>query len=283
MGRWATSMELLKSSFGVLKKNKSLLIFPAVSAVVSIVLIAALALPAYMLGYRDGQINQIVFYVFFFLFYLVGSFVVIFFNTGLIACAQETLKGGDPDIAYGFKVAAQHLPRILGWALITATVGFVLKLIRERGGILGAIVATIVDVAWSLITFFVIPVMIFQGYGVIDSIKESASIFKRTWGENMIARFSLGLVFFLLGLIGIVPIVLAALTKTVALIIVVSAAVLLYWMLLGVVSASLNGILSTALYDYAVTGQVPPAYNPQTIAAAFQPKPARKGFRKGTA
>ena len=246
---------------------------------VTILLIVALAVPAYLItGVKDGHINnQALFYLFFFIFYFVGSFVVIFFNTGLIACAQECLHGGDPDFSYGWDIAKKNVGKIAAWALISATIGMILKLIRERAGFLGAIVATGLALVWNLITFFVIPVLIFQGFGVIDSIKESVKIFKGTWGENMIARFSLGLIFFLFALIGAVPIVLAALTKNAGVIIGVSALVLMYWTVLAVMSASLNGILATALYDYAITGQVPSAFPKQTIVGAFQPKTSR-GF-----
>jgi hypothetical protein len=273
-GTWSNSMELLKSSWGVLRENKSLVIFPVISAVATIILMVALVLPMYFFtGVKDGHVDSNPwFYVFFFIFYLVGSFIVIFFNTGLIACAQECLRGGEADFNYGLSIATKNIGKILGWAAINATVGLVLKMIRERAGIFGAVAASIIGVAWNLITFFVIPVMIFQGFGVIDSIKESGSIFKRTWGENMVARFSLGLIFFLFALVGIVPVVLVALTKSAPLIVLVSVVVLVYWIILGVISASLTGILATALYDYATTGQVPGNFNQQAIAYAFQPK-----------
>ena len=280
MGRWAHSMELLKSTWGVLREHKQLVVFPIVSAVVSIILIAALALPAFFLtGAKDGNItNPALFYVFFFIFYFIGSFVVIFFNTGLIACAQECLRGGDPDFKYGMGIAAKNIGKIATWALISATVGMLLKMIRERLGFLGAILGSVLGIAWNLLTFFVIPVFIFQGFGVIDSIKESAGLFKRTWGENMLARFSLGLIFFVVALIGLVPIGLSIITKSAGLIIAVSALVLMYWTVLAVLSASLSGILATALYDYALTGQVPGAFPQEAIASAFQPKPSARGF-----
>lgn len=280
-GTWSNSIELLKSSWRVLREHKSLVIFPVISAITTIVLLAALVLPAYLLtGIKDGHLNNnILFYVFFFIFYMVGSFIVFFFNTGLIACAQECLRGGEADFNYGLSIAKQNIGKILGWSVINATVGLVLKMIRERGGIFGAITASIIGIAWNLITFFVIPVIIFQGFGVVDSIKESGSIFKRTWGENMVARFSLGLIFFLFALVGVVPVVLAIMTKSAALIVLVSVVMLVYWTILGVISASLNGILATALYDYATTGQVPGNFNQQAIACAFQPK--RAGRRSG--
>jgi uncharacterized membrane protein len=275
--RWANSMELLKASWTVLRRHKSLVIFPIVSGIVTLVMLAALVIPAYFLtGASSGHINSpVLFYVFFFIFYFIGSFVVIFFNTGLIACAQECLRGGDPDFSYGMSVATQNIGKIAGWAAISATVGLILKMIRERGGIIGVVISSLIGFVWALITFFVIPVFVFQGLGVIDSIKESASIFKRTWGENMIARFSLGIIFFLLGLIGLVPLALIVAIHTPAFVIGMVTISIIYWMALAILLSSLNGILSMALYDYAVTGQVPPPYNPQTIAYAFQPKPAK--------
>jgi len=279
-GRWSNSMELLKASWTVLRQHSSLLAFPIVSALITIVMLAVLIIPAYFLtGASKGHVdNQALFYVFFFIFYFISSFVVIFFNTGLVACAQECLKGNDPGFGYGMGVAASHIGKIAGWAAITATVGLVLKMIRERAGIFGAIVGSIIGIAWSLITFFVIPVLVFQDLGVIESIKESAGIFRRTWGENMIARFSLGLFFFLLGLIGLVPILLIIALHTPVFVVGMVAISIIYWTGLAILAMSLNGILSVALYDYAVTGQVPPPYNAQTIAHAFQPKPAKAGL-----
>ena len=275
-GTWSNSVQLLRETWGVIRRHKELVVFPVISGIASILLIGAIMAPAVFLsGLAGGEFDrQWVFYAFLFLFYFVTSFVVIFMNTGLISCAQVILQGGDPSISDGFSVAFQHVGKIAVWALINASVGMVLRTIRERGGIIGSILAGLVSVAWNLITFFVIPVIIFQGYGVMDSIKESASVFKRTWGENVVARFSIGLIFFLLGCAAVAPIALAVLTGQAAVIIVVAAAVLLYWVALAIISATLTGILSTALYDYATTEQVPPAFTPQTITAAFAQKPA---------
>jgi hypothetical protein len=281
-GTWSNSVELLKSSWGVLRRHKSLVAFPIISAIVTIILIAALALPAYFLtGASGGHINNpVLFYVFFFIFYFVGSFIVIFFNTGLIACASQALRGEEPDFSYGMGVAKKNIGKVAGWALVSATVGLILKMIRERAGIIGAVIAGLIGFAWNLIVYFVIPVFVFQGFGVIDSIKESASLFRRTWGENMVARFSLGIIFFLLGLLAIIPIVLVAMTKNAGVIIGVAALALVYWTVLAVVSSSLNGILAMALYQYAISGQVPPDYNQYAITGAFQQKqPGRFGTR----
>jgi len=118
----------------------------------------------------------------------------------------------------------------------------------------------------------VIPVIIFEGLGAIDSIKRSTSLFKKTWGENMVLRFSIAFIFFFLGLVGIIPIVLAALTKTAVVIIPVVGLVILYWVTLAIIAAALNGIFATALYDFAVTGQAPPDLQPRSDTGSVQPE-----------
>lgn len=281
MATFSNSMQIVKESFSVLQKHKKLVIFPVISGILSLLLVGAIIVPGFFLTRGpDWSSPSAVFYVFLAIFYVLASFVVIFFNTGLIYCARVALQGGEPSVGDGFANAARHLPRIIGWALISATVGLVLRTIRDRGGIVGTVLAGLISVAWNVITFFVIPVMIFEEEGVIDSIKESAGIFKRTWGENLMARFSVGLVFFLLGLIGIVPGLLVLLTRSAAVIVPVWLVIIAYFIVLMVISGALNGVLATALYGYATTGQVPSAFNEETITGAFGPRPARGRQKK---
>lgn len=281
-GTISRSVQIFKESMGVLKQDKELVLFPVISGVVMLLLTASFFIPVALLsGAVDGEFEgNVAYYILFFLFYLVGYFVVIFFNTGLIACVQIRLSGGDPRFGDGMRHATGNFGKIAGWALISATVGLVLQAIRERAGLLGRIVSGVLGLAWNLITFFVIPVMIFEQAGVIDSIRKSAALFKRTWGENVVLRFSLGLIMFLAGLVGVVPLVLAVLTESVALIIIMGAVVVLYWFALGIISATLNGIFATALYNYATTGTVPAAFSPEVIAGAFEHK-TKRGFFSG--
>src|SRR5690606_1356559 len=61
-------------------------------------------------------------------FMLLGiSFVVIFFNAALIAAAIERLRGGDPTVASGLRAVVPHIHNIFGWAVISASVGLVLR------------------------------------------------------------------------------------------------------------------------------------------------------------
>jgi hypothetical protein len=274
MGIFSRSYQIFKESLTVLKEEKMLALFPIISGLVMIILTIGLLVPLYYLaGIKEGTVeNNPLIYVFLFIFYFVGYFVIIFFNTGLIACAHLRLNGMDPSFQDGLQFALENAGKIAGWALISATVGLALNLIRERAGIFGRIAAGIIGVAWNLITFFVIPVFVFEGLGVIQSIKKSASLFKRTWGENMVLRFSVSLILVLFGMIGILPIALAVMTKSAPIIIAVGALVAIYWIVLFVLGASLNGIFAAALYNYASTGVVPSAYSPGLIENAFAPR-----------
>lgn len=254
-GRWSNSMLLLKESWRVVMRHKQLMIFPILSAVASIILVAALSVPtAILTGITKSKVdNDWWFFVFFAIFYFICSFIVIFFNTGLISCAKTSLDGGEPTFREGMRAAMDNLGKITGWAAFSATVGLALALISSRAGAIGQIVTRFLAAAWSLITFFVIPLIIFDGQGVWESVKSSGSLFKKTWGENLIARFSIGLIFGLLGLIGVLAIVGSAFTKTAAVILPVVVIVIAYWVVLLVFAGAFNGVLAVALYEYATT------------------------------
>lgn len=258
-----------------------MMLFPVVSGILTIIAFISLFIPFVIIALATG-ISPPLFYLLFFVYYLITSFIVIFFNTGLIACAHMRLNGKDPTFKDGLNKAWKHLTHILVWSLISATVGLILRIIIDRienserlgpiGKLVGMIFIGLLGMAWSFLTFFVIPVMIFENKGVFASIKHSGFLFKKTWGENVLGQFSLGLVFGLLSLIGIGAFILAFLSGSFAVILVVGGLVLLYWTILAILSASLNGVFVAALYNYATTGKVPAAYSSELIKGAFRAK-----------
>ncbi len=279
--QFSRSFQLVKESLAVLKKDKEIMLFPIVSGILTIIAFISLFIPFVIIALATG-ISPPLFYLLFFVYYLITSFIVIFFNTGLIACAHMRLNGKDPTFKDGLSKAWKHITQILAWSLISATVGLILRMIVDRienserlgpvGKFVGMIFIGLLGMAWSFLTFFVIPVMIFENKGVFVSIKHSGSLFKKTWGENVLGQFSMGLVFGLLSLIGVGAFVLAFLSGSFAVILVVGGLVLLYWTILAILSASLNGVFVAALYNYATTGKVPSAYSSELVKGAFRAK-----------
>jgi hypothetical protein len=266
------SIELFRTSWGILMQDKKLLVFPLLSGIISLIVLASFILPLFIGKFFGNHF----FYGALFAFYLVSYFVVIFFNTALISCVNARLQGRDMTVGEGLSNALRHLAPILGWALLSATVGLILQLIRERGGIFGQLAAAIAGGAWGLVTFFVVPVLILEDKGVVDAIKESTNLIRKTWGESIIGSGSIMLVFVGIGIIGFLGVLVTAMLGGVffylALVLFIALVIVL-----AVVASAMQGIFVTALYSYAKSGTVPAAYNRDLIQNAFVQKPGGSG------
>lgn len=268
------SIGLIKSSWSVLSKDKEILLFPILSAIACVLVVASFIIPSILIGmgFHQTSSSSLIMYVGLFIFYLITYTIVIFFNVGLVTCANIRLNGGDPTFSDGISNATKHLKQILAWALISATVGIVLSLLRDKNNIFGQIISSLLGTAWALLTYFVIPVMILEEKGVIESITRSASLFKQTWGETVVGQGGIFLIFMLIVLAGLIPVVLLFFTGITAVQIAAIALYLIFIVVLLVLGSALQGIFNTALYIYAKTGVVSPAYDKAQITSAFSPK-----------
>ena len=238
--------------------------FPVFSGILTIILFASFMIPivfAEMYSEANAILGTPLLYLLIFVFYFLASIIVVYFNVALIACAKMRLEGKNPTLKDGFKAASGHWGKIIGWSALNATVGLVIRVIvdqiEEKSPLLAGIVSGILGAAWSILTFFVIPVMVFEGKGVIASIKESGAMIKHTWGERLTAGFSMGIGFMLLYLLAAIPLVLGVFvfTSTAALFIGIGITALL-WIVIATVSSALQGIFIAALYHYVRTGKV---------------------------
>ena len=281
MGKFARSWALVKASMAILRSDKELLVFPLVSAVAVILVALSFVLPMFGLGVFD-QVDranggtQVALYPWLFAFYLAQYFVMFFFNSALVGAAMIRLDGGDPTVADGLRIARGKWLQILGYAAIAATVGMLLRAMEQRAGFLGRIVVGLVGVAWTLATFLTVPVLVARDVGPIDAVKQSATLLKQTWGENLIGNGGLG---FVLGLMNLGVILLGvalatALASQGLMVMAVIAGVVAAVAVLGLalVQSALSGIYSAALYRYAVQGNAPAGFDGVLLQGAFQRK-----------
>jgi hypothetical protein len=159
--------------------------------------------------------------------------------------------------------------------VLSATVSLVLRAIEERSGIAGRIVGSLIGLAWALVTFLVLPVLVIEQVGPIQAVKRSAELFKRTWGENMIANAGIGLVGLVATLVGVLPcMLLIAIGGPVAALGIVLAVA---WVItVQLVASTLTGIFQIALYRYANDGTVA-GFDNDTLRDAFRPRSGRSG------
>jgi hypothetical protein len=267
------SLTLVKTSWDILMDDKKLLVFPVLSGIVTLLVILTFVLPLIISGAFMNVVpaGPVFYYGFLFLFYVVSYFVVIFFNTALISCVNAKLNGKTMSVGEGLSNSAKHLPAILGWAIVAATVGLILNLLEERAGFLGDIILAFIGGVWSLVTYFVVPVLVLEDKGVVDSFKESVTLIKKTWGESIVGSAGMAVIFVILGVIGVV-VGTAVVFLVPALFIPLVALFLLFIVVLAVIYSAMQGIFVTALYTYAKTGNVPSAFNRDLIEHAFRPK-----------
>ena len=276
--RISNGWELAKESWGVLRMDKELIAFPLFSGIAGLLVFASFAVPLWSTGYLDAlsddpnAFQDPIAWVISFAFYFVNYFVIVFFNSALIACAVKRFRGGDPTLAYGFQASMQRLPQIAGWALVSATVGILLRAIEQSNERAGQIAAALLGMAWSIATYFVVPVLVVEGVGPIEAIKRSGSVLKRTWGEAISANFGIGFIGFLASLPAIALILLGAYVigqASAALGIILIVVGILGLMLVGLISSALDAIVLAALYLYANDGDIPGQFNTRLLRQAF--------------
>jgi hypothetical protein len=286
------SWSLMGEAWEVLRQDRELLVFPVVSGICSLLVMASFVTP-YLLSIPWGEVTrgnattvEVSFggwdYVWLLLYYLATYFVVVFFNCALVACVRIRLAGGDPTVRDGFTFALANVGRIFQWALLSATVGTVLRTIEEHVHWLGQIAVSLIGVAWTLATAFVVPVLVHERVGPFEALKRSAQAFRKTWGETVVADIGLGMAYWLLFWPALLVVIAASVVAGMlvgseplaagAVFIGGWLVCIAYWIALTIVHSTLQSIFLTACYQYATTGEVPAAFTPDHIVGAWRPK-----------
>jgi hypothetical protein len=269
------SFDLVRASARVLRQDSRLMLFPVMSAAAMLLVLAGFALPLFGLASIDG-LGRGGAYSAAFLFYVLQYFVIFYFNAALVGAVMIRLDGGTPTLGDGLRIANGRIGAILGYAVIAATVGVILRAIQERLGFVGRLVVGLIGASWALATFLVVPVIVTRDRGAIESISDSTALLKRTWGENLVGHASLGAAFGLVyfGLAG--GIVLLALlvlfigvAVSPALIVLFGVIVVLALLACMLFQVTLGGIYSAVLYRYAVDSRGSDGFDQVRLRSMF--------------
>jgi hypothetical protein len=287
-GKIKNGLELSKQSWGALRQNRQLVVFPFISMVMLTILLLLLLVPVagwVRLILDTGEVTQAQVWAGVggvFLFYLVASTIVIFSNVALTGASLKLIAGEKATVSDGLRIASSHFGKIIGYALISATVGVVIRFLIRFGReadniivkILSIVVGSTLAATWSLGVFFAIPVMIFEDLSVRDALKRGVAIFKKTWGEGFTGDIAIGgfscLVNLLILIVGsglaAIGVVGGMTTLIILGILVVVFGIIVSDLLYGAV----NGIFQASLYHFAVTGNAGPFIDTQLAEEAFQ-------------
>ncbi len=283
-GNISHTWELMGRSWDVLKQDKELLIFPLISGICCIIVIASFTIPAiasesYLppdVAAEEGQTvttqQQVIYYGKLFTFYFCNYFVIIFFNSAVAGCAAMRMHGEDPTIGDGFRIAVSRIHVIFGWAVVSATVGLILRIIEDKNEKIGAFVASLLGSAWTLISFLVLPILVIENTGPFEALKKSTGLLKKTWGAQVGANFSFGMIFFLLFLPAVLVVVLGFLSQSGVVLAICIGIAVLYAITLSLIQSVLSVIFQTALYYFAESGTAPFGYSERLLSDSVRQK-----------
>ena len=282
--RISRSWTLAGECWDILKQDPALLIFPLLSSLAITLLLASFAVPVWTAYHNlhvpivDGDTThtgRLLSYAATYVFYVISYTIVMFFNTALIAVALKRLDGEPASVGEGLQIALSNLPSILGYALIAATVGTILRAIEQRVGFIGRIVTAIIGAAWTLATAMTLPVLVVENVGPVEAISRSLELLRKNWGENLIGNvgISIGMAVITIPFFGLAGLFMlfAISTKAVATIVLAAIVLLVTIVGLSLVSATLHAIYTAALYRFA-TGSRDGGIGQELLAGAFRPK-----------
>ncbi|WP_420624299.1 DUF6159 family protein [Candidatus Poriferisodalis sp.] len=308
---WSRTRILASTSYGVLKRDRFLMAFPALSlavvATISVVVWAVVwvttsGLSSSTVADPGKWATEPTVWIVLVGSVLLCTFASVFFTAALTYGAWERFQGRAPTFESCILAAKARLHVIVPWAILAGFVGVVFEVLyrlprifrhMEQAGrhipvvghfvAIGAmIVAFVLESIWYFVTYLVVPVLVVEETGPIASCKRSFGLFRKTWGKSLIARVGfelIGLLILLPGLVLATLVVLIGLGSPVALILGIGIGVA--WLLAMIVAMSaIVGVFKMALYLYVTTGEVPGEFQGTGLENAFTNKKALKAERK---
>jgi hypothetical protein len=233
-------------------------------------------------GYHEDSL-QVVEYIIIFVTYFGLALIATFFNVCVVYTTKVRFEGGNATFGESIRFAFSRFGLIIQWSLLSATVGLLLRLIENLasrlpriGQIIVSILVSLLGMAWSVMTIFVVPVLVYEGLGPQAALKRSIEVIKKTWGESLVKSIGLGLVqvfifFAIIVASGGLTYVLAQAFDVTGLVVGIGVGVALL-LLVGLIFSVANTIFNTALYVYANNGNIASGFDVDTIKNAFQPK-----------
>jgi len=308
--RFSNGWKLLLNSFDVMMKNKTLLLFPAATAGLTILIaflfMAPVALQPTGHSYIEkahwatvgerlivtgpptaadqvrGRKQSVALspqaLAYGVLFYFLSMFLATFFNVAFTHEIFNALEGKPVSVSEGIQFALTKLKPILMWTLFAGLVGLLIRRLEEKFGIFGRWIVQSIGVAWSVAAVFVIPVLVMEDHpdNPIDVVKQSAGVIRKAWGEALAGYAGLQMGGFVAAFASIAMIAGAFYLGIAERQLAAMFAVIGVWFV-GICAFSYmmsvaSQIYLCVLYRYATSGSVPQGYTPDMLTMAWRPK-----------
>ncbi len=282
MTRIKRGWRLAKDSWSVLRADRSLTIFPALSFAAAVTAFALIMAPGVVVAAVADQAWAAL--PFFLVASYLATFATIFFNVALTGAARMSMDGRDTSLQDGLSVARERTGLIARWALVQWAVGLLIRVLQNAGdrsgvgALVSMVVSSLVGAAWALASFFVVPVLALEDLGPRDALKRSIGVIRERWGEGIVGQATIGGAVLL---VGVVPMLMVgglgylSFASVPALGVALMALAVAGLIAVGVIGSALNAVFRLTLFRYATEGRASDAFASDDLDAAFGPKKRR--------
>lgn len=244
--------KLATNAVRVLRDEPSMLVYPAAAGVATLAYALGVGLVFVEAELATSRANLVATG---FALYFGSTLLASIGNVGLVYASHELFHGRDPTLRAGFREGLRHIGSLVFFAAVAATVGMVLRRLDGENGL----TALVLDVTWGALTFFVVPVLVFEDAGPIEMFRRSGKIVTDTWGKAFSVSLGVWFVSFLVVPIGIgLGLVWSLLVGGGTPGLFVGGAIIVLSVLAYLlVGSALRSIAEAGLYVYAAEGESP--------------------------
>ena len=253
-------------------KDKQLLLYPVLSMLITVVLMAAIFLPTILIS---RSVYSPLFILGVIIFYIIVSFVSTYLLMALLIAFRSYTKGKKISIGEAMHLTAPYTVQIFEWALFYTVLIMILRAIESRfGGIGRLIIGSIGSLAISAATLFAVPVILDKKVGPITAVKESAAMLIHNFGNTfggIVYSDLYGLNVSLPGILLIVVAVLSA-TASIGLLIILGVTGFALLALGSIISYTTSNAFRLILYDYTNGRGLPDGFTKEMMQSAIKQK-----------
>ncbi len=202
------SFAMAKSSYLVVARNPALLVFPVLSGIAGLLVLASFVAAVIATGDApptdtvEGTWQDHLVLIEAAVFYFASYLCVVFFNVALLVSTQAALEGRGARLGEGLAGACQRLGAIVGWSLLGAGVGVLLRAIEGSNQRVAAVVSAVFGITFTALSFFVLPVLVVEGLGPVAALRRSKELLAESWLDAFVGHVSLGWI----GMLAFLPI-----------------------------------------------------------------------------
>jgi hypothetical protein len=280
----ATSKALTQQSWGLVKHNRYLLAFPLIGFLVSLVPLAILGVAGGVLAATEEAETNTGLQIAMAIVAAIALFVVFLianiFTAGLVSAVTSELRGIDSSFGEGLGTGLGHIGVLVKWSFVQTVVSLILSRLQSGGdgvsGVLRSLAAATAGLAWSVVTFLVMPILVNEDVKVFAAIKRSSELLKQTWGNQLGGRARIGLRLLLVVFLPALALLIGGIFVGAGgawaagiPMILLGAVLFAIALLLG---QAVQGVFATVLYLYAANGEVPAGFTRDQLSEAIYAK-----------